>query len=134
LNTETFARAAIADFCIREGARHGGVTNMAAVAWVLRNRVMAGWGDWYTVAATAPEKRGVIYDDWKVDLRNSQVRIFLSRIDLIHSGIEDDDPVNGAVYYTEMARPQTIWFMANVLHDRDEHPLVAQAGPVFFFT
>jgi hypothetical protein len=133
LNTETFARATMADFCIREGARYGGIINMCSIAWVLRNRVFAGWGDWYTVASTAHEKRGAIYPEWKVDLRNGQVRMFLSRIDVIHNGEEVEDLVNGALYYSDLGLPQNEWFSKNVLADRDEHPILAQTGPVIFF-
>lgn len=133
MSPEIFTRAAVADFCIREGSRHGGVNNMAAIAWVLRNRVFAGWGDWYEVATNAPAKRGTIYEDWRVDLRNSQVRIFLARLDDIHNGTDAEDIVNGALYYTEAHLPQTAWFAGAILPDREEHPLLAKVGPVHFF-
>lgn len=106
---------------------------MIALAWVLRNRVFAGWGDWYDVAMNAPTKRGAIYDDWRVDLRNSQVRFFLTRIDDIHNGTEVEDMVNGALYYTEAQMPQTEWFKNMILRDRKEHPMLAKVGPIHFF-
>jgi hypothetical protein len=132
MSPEIFTRAAIADFCIREGSRHGGVDNMAAIAWVLRNRVFAGWGDWYDVVTDAPSKRAVIYDDWRIDIRSSQVRIFLSRLDGIHNGTEIEDPVNGAVYYTEPRLQQTDWFRKSVLDRKESFGLLAKVGPIHF--
>jgi hypothetical protein len=133
VKAETFVRAHVAGFCITEAAHHGGVKNMLAVAHVLRNRVMDGWGDWYEVWLTAPAKRGAIYEAKSPDLRNSQVRLFLQRVDGIFDGTEEEDPTNGALYYTEAHLPQTLWFRESILANKEDFRKVAQVGSVWFF-
>jgi len=90
MNLETYTRGQVARFAIEEAARHGGVNNMLAVAMVLRNRVMAGWGDWLDVAMTAPAKRASFYPPAIVDYRTGNIRSFLSRMDGIWTGTEED--------------------------------------------
>lgn len=135
MNGETYIKAQLAEWAILEGARHGGVNNMVAVAFVMVNRVNAGWygGDWEQVIHHAWERGGTMYEPTRVNLRDGDVKLFLQRIDDIFDGSEDDTLTNGALFYCELHRVDRGWFKTHVLHDRTEHPLVATVGQVTFF-
>jgi Cell Wall Hydrolase len=133
MTPEIFVRAEMAGFCIQEARRFGGINNMLAIAQVLRNRVHAGWGDWSEVVYNAPSVRGAVYAPEKVNLRDSQVRLFLARVDEVYAGAETEDMVDGALYYTEPNKSQTDWFREHILGNLGEHRKVATVGPVWFF-
>lgn len=144
MNAETYIKAQLAELAILEGARHGAVHNMVAVAMVMRNRVNAGWygGEWMDVISQAADRAGTTYQadeiqerpgTPQINLRNAAVRQLLQRIDDIYDGSEDEDPTDGALFYCELNRVDREWFKANVLRDREEHPLVYTCGPVAFF-
>ena len=132
MNLETYTRGQVARFAIEEAARHGGVNNMLAVAMVLRNRVMAGWGDWLDVAMTAPAKRASFYPPAIVDYRTGNIRSFLSRMDGIWTGTEED-LTGGALFYVDLDFAVARWFENEIIAQPDEHPRVAHVGPVWFF-
>lgn len=134
MTLDTYTRAQMARFAIEEGLRHGGSQNMMAVALVLRNRVMNGWGDWLEVIETAPAKRGSIYPGGVPDLRAHNVRVFLNRLDEIYTRPEVDDMTGGALFYFEPALPVAPWFEQEVLGYPDDHRRSAHVGPVWFFT
>ena len=73
MTLDMYTRAMMARFAISEGQRHGGVNNMIAVLHVLRNRVMAGWGDWQEVVDTAEVRRGTIYPPTLPNVRTNDV-------------------------------------------------------------
>lgn len=137
MTLETYIRAQLARFAIEEGARHGGVNNMLAIAFVLRNRVFAGWGDWVDVVEHAPQKRGTMYlGDHSVlsaAMRTTSVRNLLNRIDEIYSRADIEDITGGALFYLEPSLPIADWFKREVLERPEEHPRVAHIGPVWFF-
>jgi hypothetical protein len=135
MNLETYIRARLAHFAIEEGAQHGGVTNMMAVTFVLRNRVFAGWGDWLEVVQTAPTKRATLYPAHMSDIRSSNVRVFLNRLEEIYSANDSEDITGGALFYAEPRADLKLedWFVTEVLERPDEHPRTAHVGPVWFF-
>lgn len=135
MNADTYIKGQLAAFCIHEAARHGGVENMVAVANVMRNRVMHGWygGDWMETIEKAIDHTGCIYlDEKKTRLRDTNVRIFLQRIDDIYSGAEEDN-TEGALFYAELAKVNRYWFTKNVSSRMHDHPMIATIGPVSFF-
>lgn len=109
---------------------------MIAVAHVMRNRVESGWygGDWMAVLDSAEECLGTVYEAQpQTKLKDTNVRVFLQRIDDVFSGAEEDN-TEGAVYYCELHSVQRDWFKENVLRQRESHPMVAQIGQVAFFS
>ena len=135
MNAETYIKARLADHAIKEGSRHGGVNNMVAIAFLMKNRVDAGWygGDWLAVLDQAPLRAGTIYPPFhQVNLRDPNVRALLHRIDDIYDGSEIDEMTSEALYYCELRRVGEGWFKDNILSDREAHPQVAQVGPVSF--
>jgi hypothetical protein len=135
VSPENVIKGQLAMFAIQEGARHGGAENMAAVAFAMCNRVNAGWygGDWMKVLEMAPVRAGTRYPMEPVNLRDTQVRQFLQRIDDIFDGSEEDDPTNGGVFYCELNKVEGEYFKTHVLGRPEQHPRVAQVGPVTFF-
>lgn len=133
MTIDTYIRAEMARFAIEEGERHGGVTNMLAIAHVLRNRVFAGWGDWVDVVQRAADKRGTIYAHYMPNLRSGNVRALLNQIDEIYTRPEVTDPTGGALFYFEPGTPPAEWFTREIIGKSHEHPRSAHIGPVWFF-
>lgn len=133
MTIETYTRAQMARFAIEEGARHGGVNNMLAIAHVLRNRVFAGWGDWLEVVTRAGEKRANLYVPDMPDMRTNNIRVLLNRIDEIYTRGDLNDLTGGALFYVEPDKPLAEWFKAEVLDRPEDHPRCAHVGPVWFF-
>lgn len=134
MNLDTYVKAQMARFAIEEGAQHGGVNNMLAVAQVLRNRVFAGWGDWLEVVERAPEKRAAVLEAEKPNLRTGNVRVLLNRIEEIYSRADLSDMTGGALFYWEPGKGETAkWFQEEVLARAEDHPRVAHIGLVWFF-
>lgn len=137
MTLDTYIRAQMARFAIEEGARHGGTRNMLAIAYVLRNRVFAGWGDWVQVVQRAGEKRANAANGWVVaeipNLRHPDVRILLNQIDAIYTQADVQDLTGGALFYVEPNLPMAPWFKTEVLNRSEDHPRCAHIGPVWFF-
>lgn len=134
MTLDTYVRAQMARFAIEEAAHHGGITNMLAIAHVLRNRVFAGWGDWLEVVQRAPERRANILETRTPNLRSGDVRILLNRIDEVYTRVDLDDPSGGALFYVEPNLPMQDWFRKEVLERPDDHLRTAHIGLVWFFS
>ena len=133
MNLETYSRAQVARFCIGEAAHYGGINHMLAVAWIIHNRVMDGQGDWLEVLEQAPEKRMYQFEQPKIDYRNAHIRTFLQRVDEIATGREEEDPTNGALWYTDSTLPQKSKYLDAIQRNRQDHQLVAQNNPFLMF-
>jgi hypothetical protein len=124
----------MARFAIEEAQRHGGINNMLAVLHVLRNRVMAGWGDWAEVTTSAGDKRGTIYPPGEApNLKANNVRIVLNRVDEIYSRTDLVDLTGNALFYMDQNLPVVDWFKREVLDRPEDHPRCCHIGPVWFF-
>jgi hypothetical protein len=134
MTLEIYTRAMMARFAISEGQRHGGVNNMLAVLHVLRNRVMAGWGDWQEVIETAESRRATIYPPTPINVRTNDVRIILNRVDEIYTRVDQHDLTGGALFYFDQNFPMEEWFKREIAGRHEEHTRVAHIGPVWFFT
>jgi len=134
---ETYIKAALATFAQKEAAQYGGIDNMLAVCFVIRNRMDAGWfgGDWLL----AMEKAGDVAANSEApepqpfNLRETRYRKFLERIDAIFDGTELDVMTEGALYYGELNKPLRPWFVEHITEDIENHRHVATVGPVWFF-
>jgi hypothetical protein len=133
LTLDTYVRAMLARFAIEEGAEHGGVNNMLAIAHVLRNRVFSGWGDWLEVVSHADQKRANTYAPHTPNLRSNNVRVVLNKIDDIYTRADANDLTGGALFYADPVQPFAEWFKKEVLDRPEDHPRCAHIGPVWFF-
>jgi hypothetical protein len=133
MTLDQYTRAEMARFAIEDGLRFGGIQNMLCVVHVLRNRVMAGWGDWTEVVQRAPEKRAHVYTSSIPNLRTGNVRSFLARVDDIYTKVDMTDMTGGALFYFDSNQTPLPWFKTEVIARPDDHPRVAQCGPVWFY-
>ena len=134
MTLEAYTRAMMVRFAVQEAQRYGGANNMLAVLHVLRNRVMAGWGDWQEVAESAELRRGTIYPPWKNNMRSNDVRVLLNRVEEIYTRVDTTDLVGGALFYIDQNFPVEEWFAKEIMGHPDDHKRVAHVGPVWFFT
>ena len=134
MNLDVYTRAMMARFAVEEGQRHGGVNNMLAVLHVLRNRVMAGWGDWQEVVETAEARRATVYPPGKVNVRTNDVRVVLNRVDEIYTKTDMSDLTGGALFYVDPTFPIAEWFTREVMNRHEDHKRTAHIGPVWFYT
>jgi hypothetical protein len=133
MTLDVYTRAQLARFAIEEGERYGGISNMLGIAHLLRNRVMAGWGDWTEVVQRAPEKRANVHTPPIPNLRTGNVRSFLARIDDIYTRVDVTDLTGGALFYVDPGRTIAEWFRSEVMERPDDHPRSAHIGPVWFY-
>lgn len=110
-----------------------------AVAFVLRNRVNAGWGDWLSVL----NSRGDFLADHDYlsksrvfDPREPVLRQVIERIDGVYDGSIEDKITAGGLYYADITsliyNPKSA-FGVNIVGKPDEHPRVAQVGNLTIF-
>src|SRR5215469_14425471 len=64
---ENYTKARLVEYAAREALLYGGTNCMCAVAQVLANRVMEGWGEWNAVIDNAPKYIGTIVEPVKLD-------------------------------------------------------------------
>lgn len=135
MTAEQFIKAHLAAFAHREAAHHGGIDNMLAVAFVIRNRQRAGWqgGNWMMILHSAPEAAGTIYQPSAPDLRDINFKMLLQQIDDVYSGMAIDKMTEGAKFYCELNKCHNDWFRDSIVRDPEHHPRVATVGNVSFF-
>jgi len=133
----------------RDG-REEGISGMLGVAFVIRNRIRAGWwgGDWLQILAhhkewAATEKP---YSDELPDPRNFAFRAILQEVNGIFSGARVDDilvtvtnsilsvPPPPALYYGRINDDLRPWFLESISRNHDQHKIVAQIGLLHFWT
>lgn len=140
-----------------QDAGKDGLSGMLAVAFVIRNRVQAGWysGDWIQVLAhhqdwAASEK---IYTLDLPDPRNYAFGALLQEIDGIFSGSREDDVTRTAnesmaaivrfqgqsdtpvaLYYGKLDDELRPWFLDNVSRSHENHKRIASVGTLTFFS
>lgn len=135
MTSDNFIKGQLAAFAHREGARFGGVDNMLAVAFVIRNRQQAGWlgGNWMEIIYQAEKVAATIYEPTAPNLRETPFRMLLSQIDDVFTGLAVDKMTQGALFYAELAEITNEWFIENITRQPEQHPRVANVGPVTFF-
>lgn len=143
MTIETFIKAELARVSWLEAGHCGGSNNLTAHAFMLRNRVRAGWGTWATVLSNYQQYSPIASEMPAMpDLADTNFRIFLQKIDDIYSGGSPDTFTEGALYSCELNRVTSAWFRDNVLQSRQEdedgtmvavHRLIAQVGQVHFY-
>lgn len=135
MTAEQYIKAHLAAFAHAEAAHHGGIDNMMAVAFVIRNRQRAAWegGNWMRILHAAKSAAATIYTPSAPDLRDINFRMLLSQVDDIYSGLALDKMTEGALFYCELNRIDNDWFRDTIVRDSDHHPRVATVGTVSFF-
>jgi hypothetical protein len=140
VNADNYIKARLATFCIEECGKDGDTANMLAIAFVLRNRVEAGWhgGDWLRVIEDAPKQRGNIPPPLVgLSLRDYNIKEFLRQIDDVYSGAAENDLTDTddthALYYAVLHTLTDEWFISNIARNHSSHPKIATVGLTSFF-
>jgi hypothetical protein len=154
VNLDTLQRAHLVDFCYAEARHTGSLDCMKAVAYVLRNRRAAGWGDgsWQRLMNAAATTAGNDYHNGvEADLNDRLLQMLARDIDDIYLGTSNDDVrrvVEGtlapegtgspgkpapAMYYQFIDLPVRTWFVDNIVRDHENHPRIGQVGMMALF-
>lgn len=137
MTPETFIKGQLAMVAYQEAGYVGGIHAMKAVAFVIANRVRAGWhsGEWLENIEAVPIYRatiGIRTPD-PVPIRDITFRQFLQSIDDIFQGAAQDPYTEGALFYAELRFLNSKWFRENVMQDPTHHPRIASVGPLELF-
>lgn len=141
MTVQDFIKGQLAWLAWMEAHHLGGVQNMIAVAFVVKNRVRAGWhgGDWAAVMNahyqySANPQVALIELHSLPDCRDRDFIALLQNIDGILSGSLQDTYTAGGLYYCELNNVTRDWFKENVLAHPEQHPRVATVATVTFFS
>src|SRR6266576_5594730 len=127
-----------------------GLDGMRAVAFVIRNRVNAGWwgGSWVEVLAHHRDYsyRTEAYPDTLPDPRVYSFQCFLQEVNSIFSGQQVDNVTapaqpsfvasayRQALYYAKLNEITSDHFLENISRQPQIHSRVAQVGALTFFS
>lgn len=138
MNIATFEKAMLTEFAYRDARATGSLACMKAICYVIRNRVKAGWADtWLAAIESHPKVEGNIMDGWaELDPQDRLLQLLARDVDDIYMGVSEDDTkrvVQDALFYQFIDRPPSPVFVKNILRDPQNHPRIAQVGPIAFF-
>ena len=140
MRSDEFVQGQLALLAWREGHK-GGLNLMLAIAFMLRNRQKAGWGDWLSIIknyalyrATAVEPT---LDVEFPDVRDRDFLTLLQAIDGICSGAAVDylttnQEKQGALYCGELHNVTRDWFLEKIVRCPDHKRTTEIAGTTFF--
>lgn len=153
MTTDTFVKAQLALLCWRNARTMSVGPSFAmlqCMAFVERNRVRAGWhgGDWMQVIAndatysayeSAPQglpspRQGELGMEIDFpDMRNDIWQRFLWEVDRVFDGTAGDPVTEGALWWAEADRINRPWFLDKIARQPEQHPRVAQCGPITLY-
>lgn len=139
MNFQTFERAQVAAFAYHQARRTGSLDCMRAICYVLRNRMKAGWGEgtWLSVMATHSHVEGnERIDQVQLQPQDRLLQLLVRDVDDIYLGSSEDDTkivVKDALYYQFIDLPVRMWFVENIVRRPEDHPRIAQVGPIAFY-
>ena len=148
-------RAYLVEFCCRQVGENASLEAVLAIAYVIRNRVRAGWegGNWIKVmerahlhAAHEPGPRV------ELDAESRVFQMMLRRVDDIYfaqnagdwgdvggqaeGGLSMEDSLternHERLYWYWINRPVRPWFQENILADKKNHKRMTQLGLMIF--
>lgn len=140
MRSEDFIKSQIALLAWREGHRHG-LNNMLAIAYMLRNRQRAGWGDWLTVIKNYDLYRGTkvepTLDLEYPDLGDRDFLQLLRAVDDIYSGVAVDNLTTNhenqpGLYCGELHNVTRDWFLEKIVRSPEHKPTTVVNGVTFF--
>jgi hypothetical protein len=73
---------------------------------------------------------------WSLDPNDRLLQLIVRDIDDIHMGLSQDDTkrvVQDALYFQFIDQPPRAWFVENIVRNAENHPRIAQVGPIAFF-
>jgi spore germination cell wall hydrolase CwlJ-like protein len=139
MTADAFITAQLPLFAWQRGQTNS-QSGMLAAAFVIRNRVRAGWygGAWLDVIANdhlvSANDDSVLDDRFFPDTREPAFRRLLQSVDSIFDGSEEDPMTKGALYFAELNNVTREWFKTNIIARQEEHWRIAQVGTLTLFT
>jgi hypothetical protein len=136
-----FERGQLAAFGYRQARHTGSLDCIKAVCYVIRNRVVAGWGagSFISVLANHDQAEGNEGSQtWtpQLDVEDRVLQMIVRDIDDIYFGTAEDQVkrvVQDSLYYQFIDKPLRQWFTDHILLDNKNHPRIAQVGPIALF-
>jgi len=147
MTAETYVKAQLATLAWREGHEQGGFNNALAVAFVIKNRVRAGWGDWLDLiqrhAIWSARNEDELDTTSHPDAREPNFQLLLQNIDgVFDNSLQDKLTVSpktkagefrAALYYGQLNKITRPWFLEKIVRQPDLHPRTSQVGEIVFF-
>lgn len=116
---------------------------LESVAFVLRNRVNAGWGNWRTVIAAALQYAGNFPTlNQPPSINDALWRKLLTDVDAIYNNTAPDNVTKAitlegkslpALYYCNLSEPIRVWFKENILDKKEAHKPMGKVGRLTLF-
>lgn len=147
MTSEAYIRAQLAALAWREGHEQGGVNNSLAVAFIIKNRVRAGWGEWLDQiqrhAIWSARNQSELDQSSHPDPREPDFQRLLQQIDgVVDGSLVDKLTVapklktgegQPGLYYAQLNNITRPWFLENIVRKPELHPRTSQVGEVTFF-
>jgi hypothetical protein len=133
LRQDDYIKSHLVTYAWRYGREYGGPKPAQMVMCAVANRVKCGQGSWLEVIAnipkyaaeySQPEGFPSIWDQTLVRLLHEVESIYDS------SG---KDLTDGALFWCDLRRVETDWFRNTILGNPQQHPRIADMGPLTFF-
>ena len=149
-------KAALVMFATRCAGEGASLEQQKAIAFCIRNRVKAGWGDgsWLTVMEEAGEYMGNLPGPQvRIDSNSKTLARLMRDVDEIYygggrfqGGTEEgqlgmgaevggdlESAIGNSKFWLFMREPFNPWFVERIMHDPENHPNHAQMGLMQFF-
>lgn len=143
MNQDDYIKAKLIDRVWSEDhqdALHG----IKLAAFIIRNRVNAGWGSWLQMIKNFDNFAGNLRGpDLDINFNDPLFRKVNAAVEDIYSGMEPDDmtsssdPFSGktttALYFANLNKPLTEFFQTKILGDKENHRHCGQCGSLTLF-
>jgi hypothetical protein len=141
MTNESIIKSCLAIFCWREASAYGGDTVMTAVAFAMRNRTLAGWGDYLQLITNHPKisyRTDNPLKDAYPDLREPSFQRFLMKLDVIYSNSLPDTltymkPGKPGLYWADLSCVTNELVLERIIRNPTEHPKTASVSPLCFY-
>lgn len=143
MTVDSFVKSQLALQCWRNAPAGKAFSSLQCLAFIVRNRVKAGWmgGDWMAVIANDPAYSAyganghhyaaggnpAVLESFP-DLRDDVFQRFLWEVDRIYDGSRGDPMTEGALWWAELDKITRPWFLEHIARLPEQHPRVAQVA------
>lgn len=145
MNTDNFIKALLVERVWKEDHQNS-INGLKCAAFLIRNRVNAGWGGWLQMIQRWEDYAGNVSGPFPnyPNGNDPLFRAILTGIDAIYDGSEVDkitqaeNPITKkmtiALYMADLNKPLTPFFKERILADKENHKMCGQCGTLFLFT
>lgn len=146
MNLDSYVKGQLVHYLYYHCHHKDALVGLKAHAFVLRNRVMNGWGGWLDVLDLASRYEGNVKVTNPAPSGNDFLWIkLLSAIDSIFDGSEPStvDGMAGTtaglrhvsgLYIFDPEEPVTDWFKENILNQKESHKKIGSVGRLWVYS